>query len=90
MNKNQTTQIGRLGTNSILVICKEGIFRLYCPFKATCIVAVESYTIGQVVTVISVKMSPDYKLVYIIQGKGFYHSSFMITSKPDHIQTTFN
>lgn len=90
MNKNQITQIGRLGTNSILVVCKEGIFRLYCPFKATCITAIESYSIGQVVTVISVKMSPNQRLVYVIQGKGYYHSSFLITSKPDHIQSTFN
>lgn len=51
---------------------------------------VENYTIGQEVTVIAVKMSNDYKLVYVIQNKGFYHHYFMIISKATAIQTTFN
>lgn len=91
MKQDQVNEIGMMcGSNSILVISKQGIFRLFCPFKATCVISVESYSIGQVVTVVAVKMSPDYKLIYIIKGKGYYHSKFVIISKPESIQTTFN
>ena len=69
--------------NSILVINKSGaIYRVFCPFKAVVIQKVESYAIGQEVTVIAVKMSNNYKLVYIIQNKGYYHNYFMIITKP--------
>ena len=91
MNKDQIKEIGMFcSEDSILVICKQGIYRLFCPFKATCVIAVESYSIGEVVTVIAIKMSQDYKLVYMIQDRGYYHSSFMITSEPKAIQTGFN
>lgn len=66
--------------NSILVVSKTGIYRLFCPFKAICIKEVASYTIGQQVTVISIKIDNSYRLIYIIQNKGFYHSYFMITN----------
>lgn len=78
------------GSNSILVVNNIGIYRLFCPFKATCIIQVESYVIGQVITVLAVKMSHDFKLIYLIQGKAYYHYYFMITSKPNTIQTTIN
>lgn len=91
MNKNSMKEIGMLcGKDSILVICKQGIYRLFCPFEATCVIDVESYSIGDVVTVIAVKMSQDYKLVYIIQDKGYFHSSFVIISTPNAISTGFN
>lgn len=91
MDKNNIVELSKIcSNNSVLVVNKLGVYRLFCPFKAICIQEVQSYTIGQQVTVIAVKMSNDYKLVYVIQNKGFYHHYFMITSKPTAIQTSFN
>ena len=71
-----------LSPNSLLVINENGIYRLFCPFKAVCIKEVELYSIGQEITVIAVKMSIDFRLVYIIAGKGYYHYYFMIIHIP--------
>lgn len=91
MDKNNIVELSKIcSNNSVLVVNKLGIYRLFCPFKAVCMQEVESYTIGQEVTVIAVKMSNDYKLVYVIQNKGYYHHYFMIISKATAIQTTFN
>lgn len=91
MDKNNLQQLSLVcSNNSILVVNNIGIYRLFCPFKAVCIQEVQSYTIGQEVTVIAVKMSNDYRLVYVIQNKGYYHHYFIITSKATSIQTTFN
>ena len=91
MDKNNIVELSKIcSNNSVLVVNKLGVYRLFCPFKAVCIQEVQSYTIGQQVTVIAVKMSNDYKLVYVIQNKGFYHHYFMIISKPTAIQTSFN
>lgn len=91
MDKNNIIELSKIcSNNSILVVNKLGIYRLFCPFKAVCIREVQTYTIGAEVTVIAVKMSPDYRLVYIIQNNAFYHHYFMIISKATAIQTTFN
>lgn len=91
MDKNKFQELSKIcSNNSILVINHIGIFRLFTPFEVICITKVESLVIGQYVTVISVKMSPDYKLVYIIQNKAFYHHYFTIASKPVATQTGFN
>ena len=91
MDKNNIVELSKIcSNNSVLVVNKLGVYRLFCPFKAVCIQEVQSYPIGQQVTVIAVKMSNDYKLVYVIQNKGFYHHYFMIISKPTAIQTSFN
>ncbi len=91
MNKNNLKEISKVcPRNSILVLNNAGIYRLFCPFKAVCIQKIAEYAIGQEVIVIAVKMSNDYRLVYLIQNKGFYHHYFMIISKPTSVQTTFN
>ena len=91
MNKNNLQELSKVcSNNSILVINTAGIYRLFCPFKAVCIQEVNSYKVGQEITVMEVKMSNVYKLVYIIQSKGYYHHYFMIVSKATAIQTTFN
>lgn len=83
MNKNNIIGLRNVcSNNSILVINPTGIYRVFTPFKATCILGVEMYVIGQEVTVIAVKMSSDYKLVYIIQNRGFYHHYFLIMYIP--------
>ena len=67
--------------NSILVINNNGIYRLFCPFKAICIKEAECYKVGEEITVIAVKTSLNYKLVYVIQdNKAYYHHYFIITS----------
>lgn len=91
MDKNNIKELSKIcSNNSVLVVNKLGVYRLFCPFKAVCIQEVSSYTIGQQVTVIAVKMSNDYRLVYMIQNKGYYHHYFMIISTPTAIQTSFN
>jgi hypothetical protein len=91
MNENTLKEIGRVcSNNSILVASKDGIYRLFCPFKAICVKEVAIYSIGQEITVIEVKMDFSYKLVYIIQGKAYFHHYFKIISKPTAIQTPFN
>lgn len=91
MNQNNIIELTKLcSNNSLLVVNKQGIYRLYCPFKAVCIQEVQSYIIGQEVIVIAVKMSIDYRLVYVIKGEGYYHHYFMIISKATAVQTTFN
>jgi hypothetical protein len=91
MDRKKFQELGKIcSSNSILVINNIGIFRLFTPFKATCIISVETYEIGQEVTVIAVKMSIDYKLVYIIKNKGYYHHYFVITSQARGTLKTFN
>lgn len=90
MDKDQIVELGRLcSSNSILVVSKRGLFRLFCPFKAVVVQQVEEYSIGNSVTVLSVKMSQDLKLVYIIQNKGFYHHYFMIVNAQSRTETAF-
>lgn len=91
MEKNTFQELSKLcSANSILVINSTGIYRLFTPFKATCIIEVGIHVIGQEVTVIAVKMSPEYKLIYIIQNKAYFHHYFVIISKPRDIQSGFN
>lgn len=84
MDKNDIIELSKICSNqSILVVHNTSvIYRVFCPFKAICVQAVEMYAIGQEVTVIAVKMSNNYKLVYVIQNKGYYHHYFMIITKP--------
>ena len=78
------------GTSSILVLNAKGVGRIYCPFKVECLDKLELYQVGQIVSVTAVKMSPDWKLVYVIGGKGYYHYHFKIISDPSSIQIPFN
>ena len=91
MNKNNLKELSRIcSNNSILVINTIGIYRLFTPFKVVCIVCIEMFEVGDVLEVNAVKMSSDYKLVYIIKDKGYYHHYFIITAKPKAIHTGFN
>ena len=89
MEKNTLTEINRVcSNNSLLVTDKYGIYRLFCPFKAICVQKVEKYSIGQEITVIAVKMDNNFKIVYIIHNKAYYHHYFMIVHRPDPITYT--
>lgn len=90
MKNSKLIELSRIcSNNSILVAGEKGIYRLFCPFKATCIQSVEIYVIGEEVTVFQVKMDKNYRLVYIIQNKGYYHHYFIITSLSTSSLTTF-
>ncbi len=91
MNKNYLKEFSSIcDSNSILVINRHGIYRLYTPFKVTCIISVESHHVGDEVTVVGIKMSNNYKLVYLIGNKSFFHHYFIIISKPTTIQSNYN
>ena len=86
MYRNRTRPITNYDSSSILMIGNEGVYRLFCPFKAICISPVASYSLKQIVVITAVKTNPEFKLIYIIQGRAFYHSSFMVISLPDRSQ----
>ena len=66
-------------SNSILVhTSSKGLIRLYCPFTVKVIRSVDSFTVGQQLEVVNVKVSRDLELVYIIGNKGYYHYYFSI------------
>jgi hypothetical protein len=66
-------------SDSLLVHTKSrGLIRLYCPFTVAVIQSVDSFMVGEEVEVINVKISPDLKLIYVIDGKGYYHYYFSI------------
>jgi len=84
MYRNQTKKLStHYNSGSILVISNEGIYRLFCPFKAICISKVASFIPGQTVIITAVKINSEYRLIYIIQGRAFYHSHFVIISLPN-------
>lgn len=67
-------------SDSLLVHSKsKGLIRLFCPFNAKVIQAVDSFMVGETVEVIRVKLSKDLRLVYILDDKkGYYHYHFSI------------
>lgn len=69
--------------NSLLVLNSFGIYRVFCPFKAVCIKAVDCYKIGEEITVIAVKTSLNFRLVYIIQDKEYFYFYFSIIISTD-------
>lgn len=83
MDKNKLQELSKIcSPNSILVINSKGIYRLFTPFKATCIIEIGIYSVGQEVTVVAVKMDDNYKIVYCIKNRFFYHRYFVINSQP--------
>lgn len=80
MGSNLRDQINKFtSSNSILVHTKsKGLIRLYCPFSVEVIEAVDCHSIGQHLEVVSVKVSKDLKLVYVIGDKRYYHYYFHI------------
>jgi hypothetical protein len=66
-------------SDSLLVHTKsKGLIRLFCPFTVKVVQSVDSFMAGEQVEVVNVKVSRDLKLVYIINGKGYYHYFFSI------------
>ncbi len=70
-------------SDSILIIDRKGqLKRLYCPFPVEVVVPVGQMGKGLVVFVEAIKMTPDMKDVYVIEGKAYYLSFFAIRYNP--------
>lgn len=65
--------------DSIMVIDKRGLLRrIYCPFKAICLVEFPDITKGEKVAVMAVKLTMSVKEVYIIKGRAYFIIYFRI------------
>jgi hypothetical protein len=65
--------------DSILVIDKNSsLRRIYCPFKAVCLVEFPDIRQGEKVAVMAVKLTMSVKEVYIIKGRAYFIIYFRI------------
>ena len=65
--------------DSILVIDEKGsLRRIYCPFKAICLVDFQEINRGEKVAVMAVKLTTAVKEVYIIRGRAYFIIYFRI------------
>lgn len=68
-----------VSSDSILVIDKKGALRrLYCPFKAICLVTFPNIKELEKVSVDAVKLTFELKEIYIIKGTPYYIIYFKI------------
>ena len=68
-----------VNSDSILVIDKKGLLRrIYCPFKAICLVDFPDITKGEKVAVDAVKLTVEIKEVFVIRGVAYYIIYFKI------------
>lgn len=63
---------------SLLLSTSNGLVRLHCPFTAECIKSIDVFKEGHRITVVSVQVAPDKKLLYLINGKSYYYTSFRV------------
>ena len=68
-----------VSSDSLLVIDKKGALRrIYCPFKAVCLVEFPDINKGEKVAVMAVKLTMSVKEVYIIKGRAYFIIYFRI------------
>lgn len=68
-----------ISSDSVLVIDKNGLLRrLYCPFKAVCLVTFPDIKEGERVDVDAVKLTVEIKEVFIVKGTAYYIIYFNI------------
>jgi hypothetical protein len=68
-----------VSSDSLLVIDKLGLLRrLYCPFKAVCLVTFPEIKQGEKVAVEAVKLTVEIKEVFIVKGTAYYIIYFNI------------
>ena len=68
-----------ISTEDMLVIDKKGhLRRIYCPFKAVCLVTFPDIKQGEKVAVDAVKLTVEIKEVYIIKGTAYFIIYFSI------------
>jgi hypothetical protein len=68
-----------VSSDSLLVIDKQGhLRRIYCPFKAVCLVTFPDIKQGEKVPVDAIKLTVEVKEVFIIKGTAYYIIYFKI------------
>lgn len=68
-----------VSSDSLLVIDKLGVLRrIYCPFKAICLVTFPDIHQGEKVSVDAVKLTVEVKEVFIIRGTAYFIIYFSI------------
>ncbi len=64
---------------SVLLVGKSGrIVRLLCPFRVLCVQTIGDISLNSFPTVEEVKMTEKDHLVYVINGRAYYHKYFRI------------
>jgi hypothetical protein len=68
-----------VSSDSILVLDKKGALRrIYCPFKAICLVTFPEVKQGEKVSVDAVKLTVEVREVFLIKGIPYYIIYFKI------------
>jgi hypothetical protein len=68
-----------VSTEDMLVIDKSGLIRrIYCPFRALCLVSFPEIKQGEKVTIDAIKLTVEIKEVYIIKGTAYFIIYFSI------------
>jgi hypothetical protein len=68
-----------VSSDSLLVIDKKGALRrIYCPFKAICLVTFPDIKQGEKVSVDAIKLTVEIREVFIIKGTAYYILYFKI------------
>jgi hypothetical protein len=68
-----------VSSDSLLVIDKKGALRrIYCPFKAICLVTFTDIKQGEKVSVDAIKLTVEIREVFIIKGTAYYILYFKI------------
>ena len=68
-----------ISSDSILVIDKSGrLRRIYCPFKAICLVTFPEIKQGEKISIDAIKLTVEVKEVYIIKGTAYFIIYFSI------------
>jgi len=68
-----------VSSDSILVIDKKDLLRrIYCPFKAICLVDFPDISKGEKVFVDAVKLTVEIREVFIVKGTAYYIIYFNI------------
>ncbi len=61
-----------------MVIGKNGLKRIFCPFRVMCVESIHLWFQGDVLFVTAVKLSKELKLVYKIGDFYYIHNFFVI------------
>ena len=68
-----------ISSDSILIVDKSGsLRRIYCPFKAICLVTFPEIKQGERVSIDAIKLTVEVKEVYIIKGTAYFIIYFSI------------
>lgn len=68
-----------ISTDDLLVIDRKGnLRRIYCPFKAVCLVTFPDIKQGEKVSVEAIKLTVEIKEVFIIKGIPYFIFYFKI------------